>query len=63
MQGLSDIKHVKPNGKCSNCKYTIKRVDKDNKCFFFYPIDALREHRKYKVFVIKCPQCKQYIVI
>ena len=51
-----------PNGKCGNCKYQMKRIDKDDDNFVFYAVAGVREHRQGKFFLMKCPNCKQYNV-
>ncbi len=51
---------ILPNGKCGNCKFPIRRTDKDDNNFLFYPVVGVREHKENKVYLLKCPKCKQY---
>lgn len=60
-----EIYNILPNGKCGSCKTeTIRRIDRDNDEFWFYPSDAgVRVHMGAKYHLVICPRCKQLICI
>lgn len=62
---IKTIYDILPDGKCGCCKIeTIRRVDKNDNEFWFYPSDdGLREHKEEKTHLLKCPRCKQLVKI
>jgi len=62
MQGMEykKINHVLPNGKCSNCRATIRSTDPDG---MTYKTRLVKTDMRNKTSKIKCPQCREMISV